>query len=86
MRTTPSARSPAPTRAALIGKVLLWVFGIPLLIIVFALAALTRGMFGSARAPDRREPGHAQPPAIYQPKGPEQPRPIPQRADGGIER
>jgi hypothetical protein len=81
---TTSSRS-SPTRAALIGKVLLWVVGIPLLIIVFALAAITRGLFGT-RAPDRAEEGHAQPPAIYQPKGPEAPQPIPERHSGGIER
>jgi hypothetical protein len=71
-------------RAGLIGKVLLWVIGIPLLVILFALAAITRGVFGGGeRAPDRAEPGHAQPPAIYQPKGPESP-PTPERHSGGI--
>ncbi len=35
------------TRAGLIGKVLLWVIGIPLLIMVFAIAAIGRGLFGT---------------------------------------
>ena len=74
------------SRAGLIGRILLWVIGIPLLIILFAIAAITRGVFGGGhRAPDQAEDGHAQPPAIYQPKGPEA-QPIPERHSGGIVR
>jgi hypothetical protein len=71
------------SRAGLVGKILLWVVGIPLLVVLFAIAAVTRGLFGSHRSPDQAEDGHAQPPAIYQPKGPEA-QPIPERHSGGI--
>jgi hypothetical protein len=72
------------TRAGLVGRILLWVIGIPLLIILFAIAALTRGIFRGDRAPDAIDEHHAQPPAIYQPKGPDaQPA---ERPAHGIER
>jgi hypothetical protein len=50
---------PRPARAGLIGKVLLWAIGIPLLIIIFAIAAFTRGVFSFGSSDHRAD--HRQP-------------------------